>query len=328
MNKILFRCDSSRHKGTGHVTRSLALAEVFAFNGWEVTFSGEFEEPKWILDFLKKIKNIIIEKPTKTIQQNKDFEVVVLDSYDIETVEVEEFSKLGRFILYIVDDISARIKADIYVSTLPAQYLPQFSDVSKCLFGPEFALIRKEIILNNKFRLSTGSSEKKTLGLFTGGSAKIEFLEIILNQIIPQLNGWNIKIFSDSIDLNNVDKQNINLEFVAPRPDFYNELNGLNLVISPASVSSWEFINMELPLAVYGIYQNQKSAYEFIVNGGYAEGLGFVENYKVFKLNEDNLKIAMDKSSKKKLSQKRNKKTIDGNGSNRIYEEVVKMISS
>jgi len=326
MNKILFRCDSSRHKGTGHVTRSFALAEVFASNGWEVTFSGEFEEPKWILNFLKKIENVSIEKPTKTIKQNKDFEVVVLDSYDIETVEVEEFSKLGGFVIYIVDDISVRIKADIYVSTLPAQYLPQFSDVSKCLFGPEFSLIRKEIILYDKNRLSTGSSEKKTLGLFTGGSAKIEFLEIILSQIIPKLNGWNIKIFSDSIDLNNVDKQNINLEFIAPKPDFYNELNGVNLVISPASVSSWEFINMNLPLAVYGIYQNQKSAYEFIVNGGYAEGLGFVENYKVFKLNEDNLRMAIDKSSKNKSSQNQNKKTIDGNGSNRIYEEVIKMI--
>jgi spore coat polysaccharide biosynthesis predicted glycosyltransferase SpsG len=327
MNKILFRCDSSGHIGTGHVTRSFALAEVFAINGWEVTFSGEFENPKWILSFLKKIENVIIEKPTKTIKQNKDYEVIVLDSYDIETVEAEEFSKLGRFIICIVDDISIRIKADIYVSTLPLQYLPQFSDMSKCLFGPEFALIRKEIISNDKNRALIGSSEKKTLGLFTGGSSKTEFLEIILTQLIPKLNGWNIKIFSDSIDLNNFDKQKVNLEFIEPRPDFYNELNGLNLVISPASVSSWEFINMELPLAVYGIYQNQKSAYEFIVDGGYAEGLGFVENFNVFKLNEDNLRMAIDKSSKNKSSQNQNKKIIDGSGSNRIYEEVIKMIS-
>lgn len=88
MNKILFRCDSSRGKGTGHVTRSLALAEVFAFNGWEVTFSGEFENPKWIIDFLNKIENLSIEKSAKTIQQNKDFKVIVLDSYDFETEAV------------------------------------------------------------------------------------------------------------------------------------------------------------------------------------------------------------------------------------------------
>jgi spore coat polysaccharide biosynthesis predicted glycosyltransferase SpsG len=327
MNKILFRCDSSREKGTGHVARSLALAEVFALNGWEVTFSGEFNDPNWILDFINKIENVIIEKPTKTIQQNKDYEVIVLDSYDIETVEVEEFSKLGRFLIYMVDDISPRIKADIYVSTLPAQYLPQFSDVSKCLFGPEYALIRKEIILNNKNRVLTDSSENKTLGLFTGGSAKIEFLEIVLNQIIPKLSGWNIKIFSEGMDLKNIDKKNVNLEFIPPKSDFYDELNEVHLIISPASVSSWEFISMGLPLAVYGIYQNQKSTYEFIINGGYAEGLGFVEDYKGFKLIEDNLRMAIDKSSKYKLSQNQSIKMIDGNGSNRIYEEVIKMIS-
>jgi spore coat polysaccharide biosynthesis predicted glycosyltransferase SpsG len=172
MNKILFRGDNSRHKGTGHVTRSFALSEVFAFNGWEVTFSGEFEEPKWILNFLKKIENVIIEKPTKTIKQNKDYEVIVLDPYDIETVEVEEFSKLRKFIMRILDDISTRIKADIYVSILPEQYLPQFSDMSKCLFGLEFALIRKEIILNDKNRVLIGSSEKKILGLFTAEAQK------------------------------------------------------------------------------------------------------------------------------------------------------------
>jgi spore coat polysaccharide biosynthesis predicted glycosyltransferase SpsG len=323
----LFRCDSSRHKGTGHVTRSFALAEVFAFNGWQVTFSGEFEDPKWILDFLNRLENVRIEKPTKTIKQNKDYEVIVLDSYDIETAEVDIFRKLGRFLINIVDDISPRIKADIYVSTLPLQFLPQFRDVSKCLFGPEYALIRKEIISSNNNRVHTRSSGTKTLGLFTGGSSKIEFLEIILNQIIPKLIGWNIKIFSENINLKNINKRNVNLEFISPKPDFYNELNDINLVISPASVSSWEFISMELPLAVYGIYQNQRSAYEFITNGGYAKGLGFVENYRGFKLNEENLRKAMDEISNTKLSQSQTEKIIDGKGANRIYEEVLKIIS-
>jgi hypothetical protein len=56
--------------------------------------------------------------------------------------------------------------------------------------------------------------------------------------------------FSNSIDLENIVKQNINLELISLKSNFYNELNDSNLVISPASVSSWEFINMGLPLAV------------------------------------------------------------------------------
>jgi hypothetical protein len=63
------------------------------------------------------------------------------------------------------------------------------------------------------------------------------------------------------------------------------------------------------------------------VNGGYAEELGFVEKYKVFKLNKDNPRMAIDKSSRYKSIQNQNKKIIAGNGSNRVFEEVIKMIS-
>ena len=46
--------------------------------------------------------------------------------------------------------------------------------------------------------------------------------------------------------------------------------------------------------------------YDFIVNSGYAEGLGFFENYKDFKIDEGNLKkvirnLSTDKSEQNKL---------------------------
>ena len=328
MNKILFRCDSSSVIGTGHVTRSFALAEVFALNGWEVTFSGDFEAPKWIFGFLKKIENVIIEKPTKTIKQNKNYEVVVFDSYSFESGEVNTLCKSGSIIVSIVDDISPKIKADVYVSTLPTQYLPKFIDGSNCLFGPEYALIRKEIILNHHRNsdIRNNVKQKNTLGLFSGGSANKEFLEIILKQLISELSGWNIKIFSERIDFKHIIKQDTKLEFIPPKSDFYHELNDVNLVISSASVSSWEFISMKIPLAVYGIYRNQKSAYEFIVSEGYAYGLGFVENYTEFVLNDVNFKNALDKISNKKESLYQTKKIIDGNGPIKIYDEVIKLI--
>ena len=328
MKKILFRCDSSRHKGTGHVTRSFALAEIFALNGWEVTFLGEYDDPEWIPGFLNNIEGIKIEKPRKTIQQNNDYDVIVFDSYCFESGEVDTLRKAAKLIVSIVDDISPRINADIYVSTLPMQYLPQFSDGSNCLFGPEYALIRREILLKRykDGSVHTALNQKNTVGLFSGGSAKRKFLEIILNQLIPNLKGWNFKIFSESIDLKDSDRQDVKLEFITPKPDFYHELSDVDLVISSASVSSWEFMSMGIPLAVYGIYENQKSTYEYIVSEGYADGLGFVENYNYFVLNQVNLRKALYKISKEKLSQYKTNKIIDGNGPNKVYDEVIKLI--
>jgi spore coat polysaccharide biosynthesis predicted glycosyltransferase SpsG len=324
MNKILFRCDSSKNQGTGHVTRSYALAEIFAINGWEVTFSGEFKDPDWILGLLTKIKEIKIQRPSKTIQENESYEVIVFDSYIFDPLEVEIFSKLGKMKVSIVDDISSRIEADIFISSLPARYLPQFNDVSKCLFGPEYALVRKDIVFNKKEDESRSIlKENYTIGLFSGGSSKKEFLEIILNQIIPIVKGCNIRIFSDYMELKEIYKNMINLELVSPRPEFYNDLQDIDLVISPASVSSWEFLSIGIPIAVYGIYANQKSTYDFIVDSGYAEGLGYVKNYKTFQLNESNFNLALKRISHNELGRAITQKIFDREGPIRIYNEIM-----
>jgi spore coat polysaccharide biosynthesis predicted glycosyltransferase SpsG len=327
MNKILFRCESSLLTGTGHVTRSFALAEEFALNGWEVTFSGEFDEPKWILDFLHKIDNVLIEKTSEIIQRNKNYEIIVFDSYNLESKEVSILSTFGKLKISIVDGVSPIIPANIYVSTLPASYLPQFKNFSKCLFGPEYALIRRELRIRNEgAAINLDLKEKKTIGLFSGGSANVEFLEIILSQITTKLSGWNIKIFAESLVIKDTYKKNVNLKILSPRPDFSDDLHDVNLVISSASVSSWEFLSMEVPLAVYGIYKNQKSVYDFIVNSGYAEGLGFFENYKDFKIDEDNLERVIKNLLSYKSGQNKLEKKIDSNGPNRIYKEVLRLI--
>jgi spore coat polysaccharide biosynthesis predicted glycosyltransferase SpsG len=327
MNKILFRCSSSRNHGTGHVTRSFALAEVFALNNWDVTFSGDFDEPQWILGLLNKIDNLRIEKVSETIEQNRNYEIIVFDSYSFDDNEVDIIGKLGKFKISIVDDFSPKINSDIYVSTLPVRYLPQFHGVSKYLFGPEYALIRRGLSIDNlKHRVNKGSNVNKTLGLFSGGSAKIEFLEIILKQMLPKISGWNIKIFSDQLELKTLFKDVAKLEVIQPNPEFYDDLKDVNLVVSSASVSSWEFISMGITLAVYGIYENQKSAYDFIVNSHFAEGLGCVENYKELVLDVDNLDRAIKKAINKKLDPLYMQKTIDGNGPSRIYEKVMKLI--
>jgi hypothetical protein len=76
---------------------------------------------------------------------------------------VDAISKSGSVIVSIIDDIPPKIKADIYVSTLPKKCLPQFIDGSKFLFGPEYVLIRKEITLNNYRNTSIFNKENQKI---------------------------------------------------------------------------------------------------------------------------------------------------------------------
>ena len=77
----MFRCDSSKLTGTGHVTRCFALAEIFAHNGWDVVFCGEFDEPNWILKLLNKLNYLKIEKVDVALKNQVKYDVVVFDSY-------------------------------------------------------------------------------------------------------------------------------------------------------------------------------------------------------------------------------------------------------
>ena len=141
MPKIMFRCDSSKTIGTGHVTRCFALAEAFERLGWDVVFCGEFEEPKWILELLNSIKNLKTESVEVVLNSQIQYDVVVFDSYDFTSNEQNSLANFGNFIVSIVDEVSEKIKADLYVSSLPLEHLERFGKVSNYLFGPEYALV-------------------------------------------------------------------------------------------------------------------------------------------------------------------------------------------
>ena len=163
MPKIMFRCDSSNTTGTGHVTRCFALAEVFERLGWDVIFCGEFEEPKWILQLLTRIKNLKIESVEVVLNSQIQYDVVVFDSYDFASNEQNSLDNFGNFIVSIVDEVSEKINADLYVSSLPLQYLERFDKVSNYLFGPEYALIRSEFLEFNNSYFTLYPSSSSTL---------------------------------------------------------------------------------------------------------------------------------------------------------------------
>jgi spore coat polysaccharide biosynthesis predicted glycosyltransferase SpsG len=328
MKKILFRCDASRDIGTGHVTRSFALAEIFALNGWEITFLGNLNEPIWMKTLLKRIKNIKVINTSAGINTKRVYDVVVFDSYDLQEFEVKTLTQLSKIKVSIVDDVSPMISSDLYVSTLPIEYLPEFKNVKKYLFGPKFALIRQEINeISKKTKDKRGVSHVTNLALFSGGSSKNDFIKIILSQMQNQAKRFNIRIFADHIKLVDSNNESVEIKFIPHHPDFFKELTNVDLVIAPASVSSWEFIRMKVPLAVYGIYENQLSTYNYIISQGLAHGFGMTKNYEDFELNEDIFAKALSGTpAVDNLGLPQNRNVVDGKGPRRIFEEIVKMI--
>ncbi len=323
----MFRCDSSVKSGTGHVTRSFALAEIFALNGWEVTFCGDFHEPSWIPSFLRQIENSKTIKVKKALDTQEKYDVIVFDAYTFDSGEQTSLANLGKFILSIVDDISEKIEAELYVSSLPFSYLKNFHGVNNHLFGPEFALVRKSFLEFKSFNQNNSKNLiRPTLGIFSGGAAKQEFLEILIPQILPKLANWDLRIYVNKEDFSMSRYNSDNISIRETSFDFYNDLIDVNLVIATASVSSWEFLCMDIPLAIYGLYENQKNTYDFLSRNKYASGIGFTLNYKEFELDIKIFEQVLNSILRDESFMENRGKIVDGLGPTRIYGEVLKRI--
>jgi spore coat polysaccharide biosynthesis predicted glycosyltransferase SpsG len=327
MPKIMFRCDSSKTTGTGHVTRCFALAEVFERMGWEVIFCGEFKEPKWILELLTRIKNLKIESVEVVLNSKIQYDVVVFDSYDFASNEQNSLANFGNFIVSIVDEVSEKINADLYVSSLPLEYLAKFNKVSNYLFGPDFALVRREILkFNNNSQNGTKKVSNPTVAIFSGGTAKKELFEVLLPQIIPVLAGWDFKLFASKEEIPELSLNSAHLIITEPSFKFHEQLSDVSFVVATASVSSWEFLCMGIPLSIYGIYENQRNTYNFLSKNNYAEGLGFTNNFENLKIDQKILNNYIINVSEKESKIGKEKNIVDGLGPTRIYDEIIKRI--
>jgi spore coat polysaccharide biosynthesis predicted glycosyltransferase SpsG len=320
----MFRCDSSKTTGTGHVTRCFALAEVFERSGWNVIFCGEFEEPKWILELLARIKNLEIESVEVVLNSQIQYDVVVFDSYDFASNEQNSIANLGKYIVSIVDEVSEKVNADLYVSSLPIEYLERFDKVSNYLFGPEYALVRSDFLkINNNSQKSSKKVSNPKVGIFSGGAAKKELFEVLLPQIIPVLGGWDFKLFTGKEETPELSLNSAHLTFAEPSFKFYEQLSDVSFVVATASVSSWEFLCMGIPLSIYGIYENQRNTYNFLSKNKYAEGLGFTNNFENLKIDQKILKNYTIRILENESKIDKEENIVDGLGPTRIYNEII-----
>jgi spore coat polysaccharide biosynthesis predicted glycosyltransferase SpsG len=327
MPKIMFRCDSSKLTGTGHVTRCFALAETFAHNGWDVIFCGEFDEPNWILRLINELNYLKIIKVDVALRNQVKYDVVVFDSYFVDRNEQNSIAKFGKFIVSIVDEVSEKINANLYISSLPVEYLKNFYNVDNYLFGPEFALVRTKLLDFKKNDLYRSEKDyRPKVGIFSGGVAKRELFKILLPQITPTLKGCELKLFANKEEIPAYLLDSNHSSVIAPTFNFYEHLTDVDFVIATASVSSWEFLCMDIPLSVYGIYENQRNTYEFLKTQKYVDTIGFTDDYRNLKIDQKALNISLNKILKKESQFDKRKRIVDGLGANRIYDEILKLI--
>jgi UDP-2,4-diacetamido-2,4,6-trideoxy-beta-L-altropyranose hydrolase len=153
--KIFFRADGNSRIGLGHITRSLALAEILR-DDFEVNFIAKYPTESVKNNILKICSNLIIVPEEFSYEEEYLFyssyltvgDIVVLDGYNFST-EYQKKIKMHGCVLVSIDDIhNYHFVSDVIINHNSAISISNYSKeaYTKLYIGFDYLLLRKIFI--------------------------------------------------------------------------------------------------------------------------------------------------------------------------------------
>ena len=286
--RFVFFADCGSEVGAGHVMRSFAIAEELSLRGFTTLFLNLSKAPEWAKIKIAKLENCSIsqlELSEFLPLPEKDF--LILDSYQISPHDSKVAKSNWLAVAALIDEVTPDYEADLYIApslTIPAGRQNTYG-------GPEYLPVRNELI-SDRTKESGESSPLKVL-LTGGGTDPYGFVEEALSVLI------DIPIDFELIILTNRPQKELSRNFrVYPSGDYLKDvISIIDLAISPASTSSFEFIVNEIPLGIVSSADNQERNYQDLKNLGLAFPLGIRKRSGEWDLSAESfIKLIVDKN--------------------------------
>lgn len=326
MSRMFFRVDANNIIGRGHLSRTIAVAEMFREN-FEITFiiiadNKDYCEPLlqgWVAAYINSDQTI------DTLLKPDD--VIWLDGYHFNKAWVSELKKKVKLVVEINDLPEDAYGADVIVNHCPGISEDQYTgiDALKILTGLNYAMLRPAFL---EIAKQTAQAVTGGDGVFVcfGGADPYRigyhFVDLLLNQgfkdriylVTPDAsihfndreNGRNVKVFS-----------NLNQEEMT----FY--MKESRVVVVPSSTLSFEAIALRKP--VYTVYyvDNQQYIYSGMVKEQLAYGAGQIkcagDVERMLQPFED---FYLDDAAQQAMINAQ-LKALDGYSGKRLYDAVV-----
>jgi UDP-2,4-diacetamido-2,4,6-trideoxy-beta-L-altropyranose hydrolase len=156
--RVIFRADGNSRIGLGHVTRSLALAQMLK-QEFECLFAIQAPNAELSEQILSICHGIII-LPSCSVQEERfkheldayisEEEIVVLDGYNFETAYQQNVKSKGAVLVCLDDIHSYPFVADAVINQAGGVDASQYNLASytKLYLGPAYALLRSPFLKN------------------------------------------------------------------------------------------------------------------------------------------------------------------------------------
>lgn len=318
--RMVFRADASVSKGSGHVMRISVLAEEAIARGYECIFIGKIEDLDWVRNRIEGLGFAKVFDDDSRFQSNSVSDILFLDSYDVPNSAHFIDRTNWKMILMLKDSKTPDYKADLELH--PSLIAPSGDPSVSFLSGPDYMLIRKGISRSNRLFCS---SDKPKILVVGGGSDPFGFVKAMAS-VFESLKATNEFHFFSNEDFHLGQNQNFSVHPLGPKLD--KVASQVDLVLTTAGTSSFEFIAREIPVAVACAVDNQRETYDQLGNLGFAIQIGHfdLENKWVFDSAEVNSLLM---GGEKLVSLKnRIRGLIDLNGASRVLDRIELFIAT
>ena len=285
-SRIVCRVDANPIVGQGHLSRLLALARMLS-NNFQILFISLEGSRAYCSKYAHEFAHKFITAESELACHLKPNDILALDGYEYDAVQMVALRSLISCIVYIDDSCSAPSYADMVINHTPGVTVADYTATDSVRFclGLDYCLVRPDI-----FDLRPGAVEDvQADGILVcfGGADPLGLCEKFVNELLAQ--GFldpivavgripsHLAAAANVHHIENIDQKGLAQLMAAAR-----------IVLLSASVVTFEAA--ALRCAIFSIYytENQKANYLGMLEQGMVAGGGRT-------VNEEEVSIAVGK---------------------------------
>lgn len=313
---IILACEANEKVGTGHVTRSYALAQALQRAGLTCTISGDVYGPAWLDHLIEQYREL-----------NEPIELGIPDLVIIDSYVPELFDRVTRRFpgvpqIHIVDDSTPAREAVGYVEPgVNSHWTPPTACAqAPHIKGAPAVLIREELRSIQSLGDEKPAGTKLRVVVSLGGGDGYGLRSVVLNSLARIPVPMSIAVLSPEVIPIPASLVN-HVSFIEPGAAIAEEIGHADVVISAAGVSSWEMLHQGIPTGLICAVDNQRANYDFMTREQLAIGLGDQCHDKG--LDEVALEALLTDSELRRTMGKRAADLVDGRGADRAADMIM-----
>ncbi|MDF1813673.1 MAG: UDP-2,4-diacetamido-2,4,6-trideoxy-beta-L-altropyranose hydrolase [Verrucomicrobiales bacterium] len=335
---LLIRADASALIGTGHIMRTLALAQAWQSLGGEISYTvsecpagllGRLQNEKCSVSLIGTVEAGSVEDAGATIEAAERIgaQRVVVDGYQFGPSFQTQLIEAGLKVL-LLDDCGhySNYPADLVLnqnSYADESLYPHRNEHTKLLLGSRFVLLRREFLESERPNRDGEKAPERIL-VTVGGSDPHNATRTILRA----LNLWTerkLKVrvligagFNDDCFEAEVDRGKHDIELIKETVDMPGQLNWADVAITAAGSTIWECLYLRVPFAVLTVSENQEANAADLQRAGSAIYLGSCQTG----LSESDILSSINELLVNPEKNRCGQIDVDGFGTNRVIAEL------